>query len=163
MMNAERFRKLRIAWSTAWLLLAAALCVLWWRSYWKLDMLTKCDVYHTRTTIGSQSGEVYLAHYDTRRSFWQYGINNRWVMQQNASHGWKIVTEESRAVPKLELRWDRNADGFFVGVPHLYIVMSVIVAGLMPQLASRYSVRSILIATTLFAVLLGVGLSLYRI
>jgi hypothetical protein len=163
MTHNERFRKLRIAWTTAWLLLAAVLCVLWWRSYWKLDMLTKCDVYHIKTTIGSQSGEIYLAHYDDRRSFYQYGINNRWVMQQNASHGWKIVTEESRAVPKLELRWDRNVDGFFVGVPHMYIVIAMVVAGLMPQLANRYSVRSILIATALFAVLLGVGRSLYRI
>jgi hypothetical protein len=161
--NIVRFRKLRIAWSTVWLLLAAALCVLWWRSYWKLDMLTKCDVNHIKTTIGSQSGEVYFDRYDTRRSFYQYGINNRWVMQQNASHGWKIVTEESRAVPKLELRWGRNADGFTMGVPHLYLVIPVVVAGAMPLLTTRYSVQSILIATALFAVLLGVGLSLYRI
>jgi hypothetical protein len=163
MTHNERIRKLRIAWSTAWLLLAAALCVLWWRSYWKLDMLTKCDVHHIKTTIGSQSGEVYLDRYDLTRSPRYSAPNIFWGAYQIPIHGWKIVTEESRAVPKLELRWRRNADGFFVGVPHIYIVMSVIVAGLMPQLASRYSVRSILIATALFAVLLGVGLSLYRI
>ena len=29
-----RFRKLRIAWSVAWGVLAVLLCVLWVRSYW---------------------------------------------------------------------------------------------------------------------------------
>jgi hypothetical protein len=163
MPHAERFRKLRIAWSTAWLLLAAVLCFLWWRSYWEVDQLTKRDVNHIRTTIGSRSGEVYFDRYDFMRRP-PYNVPSPfWGMHQIPVHGWKYVTEESRAVPKLELRWDRNVDGFFVGVPHMYIVIAVVVAGLIPQLANRYSVRSILIATALFAVLLGVGLSLYRI
>src|SRR5262245_51700856 len=34
-----KYRNLRIAWSVAWGLLAVLLCVLWVRSYWKLDIL----------------------------------------------------------------------------------------------------------------------------
>src|SRR5262245_51891917 len=35
-----KHRKLRIAWSVAWGLLAVLLCVLWVRSYWWYDQLT---------------------------------------------------------------------------------------------------------------------------
>lgn len=107
MTRAERFRKLRIAWTTAWLLLAAALCVLWWRSYWKVDQLTKCDVNHIRTTIGSQSGEVYFGRDDLTGGPRYTSYNILSGAYQIPIHGWKYVTQESRAVPKLELTWRR--------------------------------------------------------
>jgi hypothetical protein len=163
MTRAQLLSSLRIAWSTVWLLLAAALIAIWWRSYWEVDLLTKCDVNHIKTTIGSQSGEVYFDRYDLTRSPRYTGFNAFWGTHQIPVHGWKYVTQESRAVPKLEFTWRRTADGFTVGVPHLYLVIPAVLAGAMPLLTTRYSVRSVMIATALFAVLLEVGLSLYRI
>jgi hypothetical protein len=163
MTRAQLLSSLGIAWSAAWLILAVALIAIWWRSYWEVDLLTKSDVNHVKTTIGSQSGEVYFDRYDLTRMPQYSAPNIFWGTYQIPVHGWKYVTEESRAVPKLEFTWRRTADGFTVGVPHLYLVIAAVVAGAMPLLTTRYSVRSILIATALFAVMLGVGLSLYRI
>src|SRR5262245_65176378 len=37
-LTVMRFRKLRIAWSVGWGLVAVLLVVLWVRSYWRIDM-----------------------------------------------------------------------------------------------------------------------------
>src|SRR5262245_14720252 len=57
-----RFRKLRIAWSVVWGLLAVLLIVLWVRSYWWRDIVEKLTA-SQRFQIESRTGRI---------SFWQF-------------------------------------------------------------------------------------------
>src|SRR5262245_48974732 len=48
-----KYRKLRIAWSVAWGVIAVVLCVLWVRSYWRADALETPYGYQLVSLYGS--------------------------------------------------------------------------------------------------------------
>src|SRR6185369_8713105 len=54
-----RYRKLRIAWSTLWGLVAVLLCILWVRSYWRVDIVERRG--NLNYSVGSAWGRMVLA------------------------------------------------------------------------------------------------------
>src|SRR5690348_9321805 len=103
-----RFRKLRIAWSVTWSLAAVMLIALWGRSYWQLDFICKCDSKSIMTTIGSQWGLIYFAHFDAYLAY--NGTGNSY-----ATHDWEYRTHESYALDRR--LWESDSKGFLVNLP----------------------------------------------
>jgi hypothetical protein len=58
--GAMRFRKLRIAWSVAWGVVAVLLCVLWVRSYTTLDEVYGNDGRYYFVSVTSRCGAFYV-------------------------------------------------------------------------------------------------------
>src|SRR5262245_41811296 len=63
-----RFRKLRIAWSVVWGVVAVLLVVLWVRSYFGCDLIQRVDLIgetrHHVKEIGTNDGTLYYSEMD---------------------------------------------------------------------------------------------------
>src|SRR4051794_30867623 len=137
-----RFRKLRIAWSVFWGLACVLLIVLWVRSYWHGEGLL--------IPLRNYDG-MRLASFRGRIGFEPDPRPTRWE--------WRI---EPATAPNFDWdRWERNTPQWIVGqndrvlVPHWF---PLIVAGSLsaaPWLRWRFTLRTLLIVTTLVAVVLG--------
>ena len=124
-----RFRKLRIAWSVGCAIACALLVVLWIRSYWWRD--TMGGAYFV---VDSINGHVIF--YDSA------GINkpNLPILTlQTVPHGdWTLPPGFVRSE-----------------VPHWALVLSAGVLAGAVWIPTRFSLRTLLVATTLVAIVLG--------
>ena len=147
-----RFRKLRIALSVGWGLACVLLIVLWVRSYWWYDVLYGRFSNAVNIQIGSCRGNVgYTRVNDGSVIRWgtktysmedwdaRGGVNGKWL---GYIHGGT-------------LQLLTIAD---VGVPHWFLMlvfMALTAAPWYRQIRWRFSLRTLLIATSLVAVVLG--------
>ncbi|MEX2171703.1 MAG: hypothetical protein WD851_20460 [Pirellulales bacterium] len=145
-------RYLRIAWSVAWGVLAISLVLLWWRSYWTLDLITRTNSQKIKTTIGSQFGTVYFAHFDAYLGY--KGTGNSY-----APHGWTYRTREAYFL-KDKFVWRRGPISLNIVLPHWVLAMIVVLISLVVWLPRRFSLRTLLIAMTIIAAWLGLIVSL---
>lgn len=147
---AEMTRYLRIAAAGFFVLLAIALIGLWVRSYYYFVAV---------------SGPVGTQHYlDSSSSL---GVVNTVVVPEAASFGWTVWTTRIDPGP----HESRLREGFFglrleitdvqihFALPHWFLVACsfALAAVLTFKRTWRFSIRSILIAMTLLAVALGIG------
>jgi len=139
-------RKLRIAASVFFGLATVALCVLWVRSY-----------------FGRYNWHVY----DEGRNNTGYLLSSYNGCVQWASYQFVVRTPLETPVkgsPALYYRipsrrplyWDQNEFGSIVTVPYNLIVFVTVAIAVIPWV-SRFSLRTLFIATTLFAVVLGLA------
>jgi hypothetical protein len=136
-----RFRKLRIAWSVVWGLLAVLLCVLWVRSYWHSDFVTSDkNPVNRLITVGSRFGTTIL-------------VLGYFPMDSGQSH-WRYSTGPAREIDKL-FKWTSDDGGLVVQVPHFILAAISLAIGYAPWLRYHFSLRTLLIATTLIALVLG--------
>jgi hypothetical protein len=132
-----RFRKLRIAWSVFWGLACVLLIALWVRSYSWYDFTQSGG-------ITSANGKLHLGRTVTITRYADYSpspqqlIENRFGMLSITSAG---VT----AVPS----------GGGITIPYWLLQVPVLVLAAAPW--KRFSVRTLLIAITLVAVVLGIA------
>jgi hypothetical protein len=125
------------------------LIALWVRSYWVLDYICQCDSNNIMTIVGSQWGLVYVAHFDAYGAYRGTGISY-------ASHGWEYRTHKSYAFNSPV--WEHDSDGINVNLPHWsYVIVFTLLAAIpwIGKLPWQFSLRTLLIATTLIAVVLG--------
>ncbi len=138
--------KLRIAWSVAWGIAALLLVALWVRSYWRWDSAGVKVVHDTLVGGNSISGQI------------ECGFDG-W-----SPAGIPLVTSYRIGDVPLPLKDPENSTvcgfGFHVNkwrgrldFPHCFGVLALSAAAAMPWL--RFSLRTLLIATTLIAVGLG--------
>jgi len=137
-----RFRKLQIAWSVGWGLLAVLLIALWVRSYWRAELASRLTN-DSALTLGSDHGIVYFVHRNLTST-------------PTAPLGWNYAPIEVTAPAKyLELK---SLPNLVMGcVPHLALVGFGIAVAAAPWLLKRYSLRTLLVATTLLAAALGLA------
>jgi hypothetical protein len=137
------FRKLRIAWSVAWGAVAALLCVLWVWSYWSTERMDiPVPTTDKALTIASFPGAVGV----------RYGsFTNR------SARPWDLIIRPSKPYwsdrSKLGVYYKADAISFTVEFAYWLIALCAICTSAMPRL--RFSLRTLLIATTLVAVVLG--------
>ena len=147
-----RFRKLRIAWSVCWGLLAVLLIALWVRSHSKWDRL----FYHFPSggTAGFSSwdgnfivGIGYPSGVSYSRGFeFDSQLTSQWQLDPS-DRGFLYI---------------RDSSEFAVGMPAWFpIILSAAIAAI-PWTKRRFSLRTLLIATTLIAVVLGLIVGLLR-
>jgi hypothetical protein len=123
-----RIRKLRIAWTVAWGVVAVLLCVLWVRSYLVYDQVV---VYWPKGLV------------------WFFAYSNK---------GMYIISTYGLLAPQIHAGWwffGRNRWGTAVYLPYSLTMFAVCAVAFAPWIHYRFSVRALLIATTLVAVVLG--------
>jgi hypothetical protein len=148
-----RFRKLRIAWSVVWGLFAVLLIVLWTRSYvWQEEIgYTFAD--RRELSCTSFRGCLQFVWDDTifpqtPSGKWIWGSYH--IKETYGNDPLKIATRPWNA--------EISTDYLYLGVPHWSLLLLTLGMAVIPwtrQLQRRFSLRTLLIATTLLAVILG--------
>ncbi len=143
-----RYRKLRIAWSVVCGMLCLLLILLWVRSYWRFDYL--CRLNRTPVYIGieSDTGLIALTWIDLRL---------RPRATQNLAPGWTHSVLRPAVADNTRRRFQLASMSGFLQVvfPHWLLVIPTAAAATSPWLPRSFSLRTLLIATTLVAVVLG--------
>jgi hypothetical protein len=136
-----RFRKLRFVWSISWGIAAVLLVALWVRSYWWNDGIIGGGTQFT--IIDIEWGVVAFERIAPNR-----GEPESWHLFHNP------ITHDSGG---LGFRWDAFANGWLVAVPvWLPTTISAAIA-VIPWMrwTKRFSLRTLLVATTAVALFLG--------
>jgi hypothetical protein len=139
---AMRFRKLRITWSVGCAIVCVLLIVLCVRSYWSDDWFQG----------GINSRVIQGASFD--------GIVSCFVLAEGSGSRWRWWSEPeaSRAVVmRTHSLWacERIGINYWVKFPYWFPVVFFASVGPVPWLHWRFTLRTLLIATTLIAVVLG--------
>jgi hypothetical protein len=146
-----RFRKLRIAWSVVWGIVAVLLIVLWVRSYWCFDTCSVCFDGNRGHWLGSIAGEIrYGRPIDASGA---HGL--RWQTYDEPVNEW--LQHESPRNSVFGFRWGKSPQGPHGCpiVPHWFPVLFFGLIAAAPWLPRRFTLSTLLIATTLVAVVLG--------
>ena len=138
-----RFRKLRIAWSVFWGLAAVLLIVLWVRSYWCADLLIVSQM----QGVVSTHGAVRVCGFNLDSPTPQWMISFPETLEGATSADYSIFGFSYSQSPSSLLERIR--------VPYWFFVFLSVVAGTTPWLRFRFTLRTLLIAMTLVAVVLG--------
>jgi hypothetical protein len=154
-----KFRKLRIAWSVGWGLLAVLLIVLWVRGYWYWDHLYNPISSKSLVIIESASSRIILKlAIPAPGSPWRWHLSrelrgNYW---EGSSAGWH---EQNRDKGFIGFAYYASPWETIYRVPHWFLVLLPATLGVAPWLrwSKRFSLRTLLIATTLVAVVLGLA------
>jgi len=144
-----RFRKLRIAWSVVWGVIAVLLCMLWVRSYQVADVVQFDSGHGWGLVVNCYRGEVEFATADipspTGQHFYYQIVRSSKVKWP----GWPTVKFGFGF-----LNANRGELDFLF--PHWFLITLAIAAGVLPWvLFRRFSLRTLLITMTLVAVVLG--------
>ena len=132
-----KYRKLRIAWSVGWGIIAVSLIGLWVRSYWVTDAAWGDVTSKYAVACGSSYGHVI-------------------GMLVNESIGpWKVnsVRENTRPTSAKEAFGGSGVVEF--DLPHFVVALVWGAIGVVPWVPWRFSLRTLLIGMTLGAVLLA--------
>jgi hypothetical protein len=149
--HQRRLPKLRIAWSVGCGIACVLLVVLWVRSYWHMDVFVFGGAPPHGITISSLNGGVTLLY-----SLFRDGdvIELRlWAWSQPVSIV-QTLPGFDEACARFHVR--QFLGGFEVVLPHWFVVGIVATFTSVPWLRWRFSLRTLLIATTLIAVVLGI-------
>jgi hypothetical protein len=164
-----RYRKLRIAWSVVWGVASVLLIALWVRSYWRMDTLELPSPFPScGAKIESFDGRVRLLIIDDDKSTWKWAIDScerdlalRWLEAQI-----KVGEAQYREISNLRYAHYINFQGLQrprllrIHCPYWLWVSFGAFLSFVPWLRWRFSLRTLLIATTLVAVVLGLIVAL---
>ena len=140
-----RYRKLRIAWSVFWGVAAVLIIVLWVRSYWCWDAVT---YFNGSSTFGFESQWGRMLPYS--QSF--PSQNTQWML---LSDGIAKAPPQGTHPP---FRLVMYPGYFSLCLPYWVLTTGATLLAGLPwahRLRWRFSLRSLLIATTLVAAVLG--------
>ena len=143
-----RFRKLRLAWSVGCGITCVVLIVLWVRSYHYFDKL--------EGPIGSQRAfgiESFPGHLD----FFVWRFIDQPQPWSRHTYSLSELPEQGIVLPQICLgfySWDQQ-DYFGIRLPYWFLSVAAAILVPAPWLRWRFSLRILLIATTLIAVVLG--------
>jgi hypothetical protein len=144
-----RHRKLRIAWSVTWGFLAVLLIALWVRSYALVDNVRRVGT--ANVWVRSDVSGVRSEFGNLRVVFGKQTITS-------GASGWSITHDKSK--PKHDgFKWHSGEDYVIaVDFPHWSLVLLFVTMSASPwllHLTVRFGLRTLLIATTLVAIVLG--------
>jgi hypothetical protein len=140
-----RFRKLRIAWSVACAIACVLLIVLWARSYKVNDFVFKHDSTKFVTTFESNNGQLSFYRIQDPSS------------RPPKPHGWRYSSEEPQKKQNLFL-WMFTPTTTAIRLPcwvPCFLLSIFAAAPWYRQIPHRFTLHTLLIATTLVAVVLG--------
>ena len=152
-----RFRKLRIAWSVGWGIAAVLLCVLWVRSYSKSEAVWRvtwtpppATLLHTR--FASNSGALSWAYENGMYSLsLQVAERDRWHYQ---------IHKAAKFIPN-KFQGHYSKTRILVSIPHWFAVSLCFALCVALRFRWKFSLRTLLIVTTLVAV--GLGLLVWTV
>jgi hypothetical protein len=136
-------RRLRIAVSVFFAVVCFAMIVLWVRSYSKFEFVARIDSNNHAVGLGSIGGTVYLT-FGTRPPGFGNPRSTLWGLRS-------VPTSGSSA----DFVWKHSAGFTTIKVPFRYLIPMIAAATYIPWIKWSFSLRTMLIATTLVAVVLG--------
>ncbi len=153
-----KHRKLRIAWSVAWGIVAVLLVMLWVRSYWWTDYLQLPTEAVHAVALQSYGASMNLIFFDSSSLGVRLDFALRastadhdspWMRKHGMLSGFAMVSTPT---------------SFNIAAPNWFlIILSVALGGLLWLPSSRrFTLRTLLIATTLVAISLGLIMWLTR-
>jgi hypothetical protein len=143
-----RFRKLRIAWSVLCGIACVLLIVLWVRSYWWYEGISVPLAGKYYLGAASHPGAVGAAIHSN-------GPLGGWRFKRSDTETW-LASVRQDILPNISRVWgtfDIERYGFMV--PDWLAIVVVTMLATLPWLPSRFSLRTLLIAATLVAAVLG--------
>ena len=154
-------RRLRIAASVFFAVVAVTLCVLWVRSYWRHDVLGIFIRGRTIAIFGSADGTLCV---DICKEFHREAHDPLWFARSMpVREAWPYHGKTPTIAPAGFLIKIYPSDTFLVS-PHWFaaLIVAIPFGTLTRQFPMRFSLRTMLIATTLFAVALGLVCYTFR-
>ena len=152
-MNRPRLiRSVRIAMSVVFGMLCVILLALWVRCYWRIDTLWGPITDHGQLAIVSMQGQVSVGvNFNGGSAPWSIVSGTLYAPWRNA---WAILLPRRDALG-FALVSDSNNLG--VTLPYWFIVLTTAILARLPWVpwSKRFSLRTLLIAITLSAVVLG--------
>jgi hypothetical protein len=142
-----RLRKLRIAWSVICAFACLLLVALWIRSYWRSDGVT---YFHGSSTFGCESEWGRLLPYSQTLP----PVKVKWLAAS------KDIGGETPQTPHPAFRLVRYPGYFSICIPYWFpatITAALAAAPWLPGWSKRFSLRTLLVATTVVAVVLGLA------
>jgi hypothetical protein len=150
-MNRPRqTRILRILWTVACATACVLLIVLWARSYWWVDLIDAHNT-HVRIEFCSVRGEVGVGIQPYSIPF--HGPTPRWQYES-----YEPDYKEEFPQPSLfGFAYIRSTVGWSCFLPHWALILGIAALGTVPwkRSSKRFSLRTLLTAMTLVAVVLG--------
>jgi len=163
-----KYRKLRIAWSVAWGIACLLLVALWVRSYWWMDVLFYRPGPITLYQVTAQAGVFGYLDASEHLQLQRLRISQPIGWSLSSGYDTRTRNEHGRYMGNRSTHrsyWDWIIPGFnrseagWAWVPMwIFVILSAALATA-PWLRWRFSLRTLLIATTLVAV--GLGLAVY--
>jgi hypothetical protein len=156
-----RFRKLRIAFSVTCGIACVLLIALWARSYVARDMTRGViGSNHLHLNVTSLRGEVAIAFDEWR------GNSHPWIFESVSDHDNMVAVFSSvlgrPPLSWLGFRWQFNPNLIVMVLPYWFLVMLSAVLAAAPWMRWRFTLRTLLIITTLVAAVLGMAVSVAR-
>lgn len=127
--------------SVAFAMVAAVLVALWVRSFWRVDMVSRSGV--SLLVFSSINGNLRVYYEPTTR-----------FRQSSSKWGLESITATGR-VPRSLFRNDRNARSVFI--PYWCPVVVAAAGAYLPYVKARFSLRTMFLATTLVAMVMGMA------
>ena len=145
MERAKIVRGLRIAWSVVFGILCVLLIAFWVRSYLRWDTICQ-DRWAAFIAVSSSRGFVQLDAAENTLISQGRG----WTMSRRP-----LLIRFPRYKTNMGFTWSATPNAMSVSVPHWLLVLSCLLLTIAPWIHWRFSLRTLLIATTLIAVLLA--------
>jgi hypothetical protein len=144
---SNKLHKLRIAFSASFGIVCLMLIVLWVRSYGVCEIVSHGS--NEAITIGSNNGTVYIARSVLLPLPWG----------ASPPSDWKFPTTDVQLDKPTLFAWSSNRRASIFYLPFWLLVIGAAALSAMPWLSSRFSLRTLLIATTVVAVVLGLAVA----
>jgi hypothetical protein len=152
-----KFRKLRIAFSATCLVACVLLIVLWIRSYWRWESVVWGVTQTQGFSVCSQQGENTIQYLDYRELPPGMTVSIfKWKFESLSPHDRSLLPTIAEGFAGFFV--EDTGNGFLVGIPYWFPVLlsaALAAAPWLPWWSKRFSLRTLLIATTLIAVVLG--------
>jgi hypothetical protein len=143
-------RRLRIAASVFFAILAVTLCVFWVRSYWTNESIGYIGPSRYAISLGANDGTVYFVGRDPLPPPGMQISGPHWVIGRFPA--WE---------PKARFRWQNDAEETSIRLPCWFAVLLLAASAGIPSIR-RFSLRTMLIATSVIAAILGAAVILNR-
>jgi hypothetical protein len=165
----RRFRKLRIAWSVGWGVLCVVLIALLVRSYWRCDVATDSFSPALDPITGKMGDDCAWGFTSLRGIFGVELLDMSGVAPKLTQRDFSFNTTSAadQHVPMLQsghgsilgFQWRFLPNGSTAYVPYWFPIMLFATCAATPWMrwSKRFSLRTLLIATTLVAVVLGLA------
>jgi hypothetical protein len=154
------YRELRIAWSVGWGLAAVVMCMLWVRSYWVEDVLEKRTAWQLMRLESETSRLSFRQISPTRNPGTIQILLDE--MELGGFHSRRPVGGDDRSAywhqtSVVSFGCFGRASNRVIFIPHWFpvVVFAAISATPWIRWSRRFSLRALLIATALVAVVLG--------
>ena len=148
-----KYRKLRIAWSVFWSIAAVLLIVLGVRSYWRYDLMRRVTRWSTKlvhTEVCSECGSIGFTVEDALYRIDLQALQVRHWGHESYPSGGRMRPGWN---PTQDPRFPMPSFRYHIVLPHWLLAFLLAAFAAVPWM--RFSLRTLLIATTRVAMVLG--------